>query len=133
MNFEALRFLTPRLWPDAVEIAIVAWVIYRFLLFLVGTRAIQIVVGLVILSITYFVAVFAKFTMISTLLGVVFTYGTFAAVVGFQPELRNALGRLGQTRFMRAFSRGGRETGAEKIGEGLDPLSRAGTRAINLV
>ena len=33
---------------NAVEILLVAFVIYRFLLFLVGTRAIQIVVGLVI-------------------------------------------------------------------------------------
>src|SRR2546428_14044430 len=115
MNFEALLFLTPRLCADAVEIAIVAWVIYRFLLFLVGTRAIQIVVGLVILSITYFVAVFAKFTMISTLLGVVFTYGTFAAVVVFQPELRNALARLGQARLMRALSRRDPQSGAQEI------------------
>src|SRR3989475_610626 len=130
MNFDAFRFLAPKLWPGAVEIAIVAWVIYRFLLFLVGTRAIQIVVGLVILSITYFVAVFAKFTMISTLLGVVFTYGTFAAIVVFQPELRNALARLGQSRLMRAFSRGDRQSVAEEIAEALDRLSRAGTGAI---
>ena len=88
MNFDAYRFLVPKPWPDAVEILLVAFVIYRFLLFLVGTRALQIVVGLVILSLAYFVAVFAKFTMISSLLGVVFTYGAFAAVVVFQPELR---------------------------------------------
>src|SRR3989442_3211331 len=31
----------PRLWPDVVEILLVAFVIYRFLLFLVGTRAMQ--------------------------------------------------------------------------------------------
>jgi diadenylate cyclase len=66
-------------------------VIYRFLLFLVGTRAIQIVIGLVILSLGYFAAVIAKFTMVSYLLGVVFTFAPFAAVVMFQPELRNAL------------------------------------------
>src|SRR5205807_4124368 len=100
MNIDAYRFLAPKLWPDAVEILIVAIAIYRFLLFLVGTRAIQIVVGLVILSIAYFVAVFAKFTMISFLLGVVFTFAPFAAIVVFQPEIRNALARLGQSRLM---------------------------------
>ena len=42
MNFEAYRFLIPRLWPDVVEILLVAFVIYRFLLFLVGTRAMSI-------------------------------------------------------------------------------------------
>jgi diadenylate cyclase len=130
VNVDAFKFLSPRLWPDLFEILLVSFVIYRFLLFLVGTRALQIVIGLVILSLTYFVAVFAKFTMISTLLGVVFTYGAFAAVVVFQPELRNALARLGQSRFMRAFSRGDRQSVAEEIGEALDRLSRAGTGAI---
>ncbi len=129
MNVDAFKFLAPRLWPDLFEILLVAFVIYRFLLFLVGTRALQIVVGLVILSLAYFVAVFAKFTMISSLLGVVFTYGAFAAVVVFQPELRNALARLGQSRFMRVFSRGDRQSVAEEIAEALDRLSRAGTGA----
>ncbi len=130
MNLDAYRFLAPRLWPDAVEILIVAIAIYRFLLFLVGTRAIQIVVGLVILSIAYFVAVFAKFTMISFLLGIVFTFAPFAAVVVFQPELRNALARLGQSHLMRAFSRSDRQSVAEEIAEAMDRLSRAGTGAI---
>ena len=97
MSFESFRFLIPPLWPDVVEILLVAFVIYRFLLFLVGTRAMQIVVGVMILSIAYFVALVAKFQMISFLLSVVFTYGAFAAVVVFQPELRNALARLGRS------------------------------------
>ena len=130
MNFDAFTFLRPRLWPDAVEILLVAFAIYRFLLFLVGTRAIQIVVGLVILSLGYFVALFAKLEMITYLLGVVFTYGAFAAVVIFAPELRNALARLGQSRFLRAFARGDRQSVAEEITEALDRLSRAGTGAI---
>ena len=130
MNVDAFRFLAPRLWPDVFEILLVAFAIYRFLLFLVGTRALQIVVGVVILSLGYFVAVFAKFTMISSLLGVMFTYGAFAAVVVFHPELRNALARLGQSRLMRRFSSSDRQSVAEEIAEALDRLSRAGTGAI---
>ena len=130
MNVDAFKFLSPRLWPDLFEILLVSFVIYRFLLFLVGTRAMQIVIGLVILSLTYFVAMFARFTIITTLLSVVFTYGAFAAIVVFQPELRNALARLGQSRLMRAFSRSDRQSVAEEIAEALDRLSRAGTGAI---
>ncbi len=130
MNVDAFKFLSPRLWPDLFEILLVSFVIYRFLLFLVGTRALQIVLGIVILSLTYFTAVFAKFTMISELLGVVFTYGAFALIVVFHPELRNALARLGQSRYMRVFSRGDRQSVAEEIAEALDRLSRAGTGAI---
>jgi diadenylate cyclase len=130
MNFDVFKFLAPKPWPDVVEILLVAFVVYRFLLFLVGTRAIQIMVGLVILSIGYFLALFARFTMISTLLGLLFTYGAFVAVVVFQPELRNALARLGQSRFMRAFAKGDRQSVADEIAEALDRLSRAGTGAI---
>src|SRR5207247_1205801 len=130
VNFEAYHFLIPRLWPDVVEILLVAFVIYRFLLFLVGTRAMQIVVGVMILSVAYFAALLAKFQMISFLLSVVFTYGAFAVVVVFQPELRNALARLGQSRFMRRFSQSERQSVAEEIAEAMDRLSRAGTGAI---
>ena len=120
----------PRLWPDTVEILLVAFVMYRFLLYLVGTRAIQIMLGLLTLGAAYFIALFAKFTMITYLLGVVFTYGAFAAIVVFQPELRNALARIGQSRFMRAFTRGDRQSVAEEIAEAMERLSRAGTGAI---
>jgi diadenylate cyclase len=130
VNVDAFRVLAPKLWPDVVEIVLVAVVIYEFLLFLVGTRAIQILVGLVILSVAYFVARLANLTMISYLLGVVFTYGAFAAVVVFQPELRNALARLGHSRFMRAFARGNRQSVAEEISEAVDRLARAGTGAL---
>jgi len=74
--------------------------------------------------------VHAKFTMISYLLGVVFTFAPFAAVVVFQPELRNALARLGQSRLMRAFGRGDRQTVAEEIATALDRLAQSSTGAI---
>src|SRR2546430_12040249 len=86
----------------------------------------QIVVGVMILSVAYFAALLAKFQMISFLLSVVFTYGAFAAVVVFQPELRNALARLGQSRLMRRFSQGDRQSVADEIAEAMDRLARGG-------
>jgi len=88
-------------------------VIYRFLLFLVGTRAMSIVVGVMILSVAYFAALLAKFTMISALLSYVFTFGAFAAVVVFQPELRKCAGAarpvpLDASLLARASAIGGR-------------------------
>src|SRR5256886_16559721 len=90
----------------------------------------SIVVGVMILSIAYFGALLAKFTMISALLSYVFTFGAFAAVVVFQPELRNALARLGQSRLMRRFSQSERQSVAEEIAEAMDRLAPAGTGAI---
>ena len=102
---ERFRFLIPH-WRDVVEIVIVAAVIYRGLLFLVGTRAIHILLGLVLLGAAYVAAVLLKLTMISYLLGLILTYGAFALLIVFQPELRSGLARLGQSRLMRFFYRG---------------------------
>ena len=124
-----LGFLIPH-WRDIVEILIVAWVIYRGLLFLVGTRAIHILLGLVVVAGAYAAAVVLKFQMIQYLLGLVLTYIGFALVVVFQPELRAALTRLGQSRIMRFFYRGEAHEVAGELTEAVDRLSRAGTGAI---
>lgn len=88
-------------WRDGLEVALVAFVLYRLLLLIRGTRALQIVSGIAILIVAYAVATLAKLTMISWLLGLFFTYGAFTAIVVFQPELRATLARLGQSRFIR--------------------------------
>jgi diadenylate cyclase len=126
---DRFSFLVPS-WLDVIEILIVAAVIYRGLLFLVGTRAIHILVGLIILGVVYVAAVFLKLTMISYLLGIVLTYGAIAVLVVFQPELRAGLARLGQSRIVRFFYKAEAHEVAEELAEAVDRLSRAGTGAI---
>lgn len=129
MPLDQFRFLIPH--PrDVLEILIVAYLIYRALLFLAGTRALQILLGLLVLGIVYFAALALKFEMIATLLGVVFTYGAFAAIVVFQPELRHALARLGRTRALAYLTSTSRNVVADEIADAVDRLSRAGTGAI---
>src|SRR5207237_8396435 len=65
MEIQHLRFLIPG-WRDSIEILLVAVIIYRVLVFLAGTRALQILVGLVILGVMYFVALAFKFNIIAT-------------------------------------------------------------------
>jgi diadenylate cyclase len=129
MPLEHFRFLIPG--PrDVLEILVVAYIIYRALLFLAGTRALQILLGLVVLGVVYFAALVLKFNMIATLLGVVFTYGAFAAIVVFQPELRHALARLGRTRPFNFLVYTPTRSAAGEIAEAVERLSRAGTGAI---
>ena len=78
MSFEQLRYLIPGI-RDLVEILIVAYVIYRLLLYMAGTRALQILVGLVVLGIVYVGANLLQFNMITSLLGFVFAYWAFGA------------------------------------------------------
>ena len=126
---ERFFFLIPH-WRDVIEILLVAAVIYRGLVFLVGTRAIHILLGLILLGAAYAAAVLLKLTMISYLLGLILTYGAIAMLVVFQPELRAVLARLGQSRIMRFFYHGEAHQVAEELAEAVDRLSRAGTGAI---
>jgi len=129
MPLEYLRFLVPG-WRDVVEILIVAFVIYHVLRFLAGTRALPILLGLIVLGGVYFAALLLKFAVVTTLLGVVLTYGVFAAIVLFQPELRHALARLGRGRALKMFSGGDARGVSEEIGEAVQRLVRAGTGGI---
>ncbi len=129
MSFDQLQYLVPDVW-DVVEILIVAYVIYRLLLFLAGTRALQILLGLLVVGLIYFAATLLRFGMITTLMGFVFAYGAFAAIVVFQPELRHALARLGRTRVLRVLATGADRAAADEVAEAVDRLSRSGTGAI---
>lgn len=101
---ERIGFLRPGIW-DLVQIVVVAYLVYRLLLLWAGTRAIQMLVGLILLFAVYALAGVLELELILYLLEFVFTYGVLAAIVVFQPELRNVLARLGQSRFWRFFSR----------------------------
>ncbi|HWA40907.1 MAG TPA: diadenylate cyclase CdaA [Gemmatimonadales bacterium] len=126
---DQLRLLAPT-WRDAVEIVLVAFVIYRLLRFLAGTRALQIVFGLLVLLAGWLAASLLKFTMVTYLLSALFTYGVFAIAVVFQPELRQALARLGRARPFRLFVGGASAAVAEEIAEALVRLSKGSIGAI---
>lgn len=115
---------------DLLEILIVAFLLYRVLLVLQRTRAMQIIVGLAIVGFLYGAARLLDLILIRTLLETTFQYGAIAALVVFQPELRVALARLGQTRMGLAFQRLEGSRVADEIVEAVDRLSRARHGAI---
>ncbi len=117
-------------WRDAIQILIVAYVIFRLLRLIYGTRAVQMLVGIFVLVLVYAIALLFKLTMLTYLLGLVFTYGVFAALIVFQPELRAALAHLGQSRVTRFFRRMEASEVAEAIAEAVERLSRSGIGAI---
>ncbi|MDB4947777.1 MAG: hypothetical protein JWM27_426 [Gemmatimonadetes bacterium] len=131
MSLAAARFgfLAPD-WKDLLEILIVAVVFYRVLLLLAGTRAIQMLLGLFSLVAFYVVAHLLNLTLLEYLLEGVFRFGVFALLIVFQPELRSALAHLGQSRFLRLFSRLEVRELAEEIAEAAEELSRNKVGAI---
>lgn len=117
-------------WRDVVEVAIVAFVIYRVLLLIKGTRGVQILLGIGVLVLAYAAAVLLKLSMITYLLGLVFAFGPIAALVVFQPELRAALARLGQSPVTRFFRQLETTEVADEIAEAVERLSRSGIGCI---
>ena len=127
--WEQLQFLRPG-WTDLIEILIIAFLLYRVLLVIQRTRAMQIMLGVVLLAFTYGLARLLDLILVRTLLETAFQYGAIAALVVFQPELRAALARLGQNRMVRAFQRLEGSKVADEIVDATERLARARHGAI---
>lgn len=130
--WEQLQFFQPG-WLDLLEIGIVTLLSYRLLLIIRRTRAWQALVGVVMLAGLYFAAGLLDLMLIRTILRSFFQFGAIAALVVFAPELRMALSRLGQNRFLRLVTplQGNQVT--EEIMEGVERLARSKIGAIIVV
>ena len=127
--FEQLRLLHPG-WRDILEVAIVSVAIYRVLLLVHRTRAMQVLVGLVMLGVAYGIAYVLQLSMIVYLLGLIFSFGAIALLVVFAPELRAALAQIGRSPMSRFFSDMRNSEIADEVAEAVERLSRSGIGAI---
>lgn len=126
---DRIGFLAPD-WKDFLEIAIVAAVVYRVLLVLAGTRAIQMLLGGFVIVTIYALARVLDLQLVEYLLETVFQFGVIAALVVFQPELRSALAQLGQNRLLRMFTRLEQTQVAEEVVQAVEEMSRGKVGAI---
>lgn len=85
-------------FQDVLDIALVTFLIYQGYLLVAGTRAFNVVRGILVFATVWGAAQLLGLTTLSTLLGRAGTVGLFALVVLFQPELRAALERVGRPR-----------------------------------
>ncbi len=117
-------------WVGLIQIVVVAAVLYRLLVLVQRTRAMQMLIGLLTLAGIYLLADVLQLDLIRYLLGRIFQYGAIAALVVFQPELRSALARLGQNRVLRIFARMEEGQVVGEVVEAVERLSRAKIGAI---
>jgi diadenylate cyclase len=89
---------------DALEIVIVAIIIYNLLLLIRGTRAVQMILGLLAILVVYWIAVLLKFPTLRGVLKEVLFYLPFAVIVLFAAEIRRALQQFGRNPFVALFS-----------------------------
>ena len=91
-------------WRDAIDILIVAFVVYFLLRLIRGTRAVQMVFGLIAILVVYWISVILKLVALRTVLSALIFYLPFAIIVLFAQELRRALAAFGRTPFFSLFS-----------------------------
>jgi diadenylate cyclase len=103
-----------------LDIAVVAFLIYKLIMIIRGTRAVQLIKGLVVLIAVYFISDVLKLTTLNWLLKQVQLMIVVALPVVFQPELRRALEQLGRGKiFARPISFLGVEDMSRLINEYL--------------
>jgi len=84
---------------SALDILLVAVLIYQALLLIRGRRAVHVLVGIGVVLATYVVAVTAGLTVLRTILEGLAPYTAFAVIVMFQGEIRRMLTRIGERKW----------------------------------
>ena len=82
---------------DTIDILIISFVFYQLIVFARKSHAGQLIKGLVLLLAFFALANVLELRTVSWVLNNVLTIGFTAAVIIFQPELRRALERMGQS------------------------------------
>jgi diadenylate cyclase len=94
LNFDLTQFVL--LWKPVVEITTLWFVIYHIMLFFEGTRAIQVLRGIIILVAAFLMFQTLHFEVLEWLLAKLLAISVIAILVIFTPEIRQGLARLGQ-------------------------------------
>jgi diadenylate cyclase len=92
-------------WRDAIDVLLVALVIYGILNLIRGTRAMQISIGLLLLASTFFIAREFELSALEVISREILFYLPFAVIVLFQHEIRRALARMGSNPLLALFRR----------------------------
>lgn len=88
-------------WQDFIDIVVIAFILYRLLLLLIDTRAMQLVKGLLVLGALAAVARLIHLEALSWILGKLLGVIIIAIPIVFQPELRRMLEELGRGNILR--------------------------------
>ena len=107
-------------WRDALDVLLVAFLIYQLLQFIRGTHAVQMALGSALLVILYWASQWAHLETVNWMLRTFLPYVVFGIIVVFQSEIRKVLAHLGRTPLLGAFT-------ARREAEVLDEIVLAAT------
>jgi diadenylate cyclase len=107
-------------WWDAIDILLVAFIIYQLLQFIRGTHAVQMALGALVLVLLYWLSQLLHLETVNWLLRTFMPYLVFGIIVVFQTEIRKVLAQLGKTPLPGVF-------GSPRTEEVIDEVVLAAT------
>ncbi len=84
-------------WVDALDILLVAYLVYQFYKLLKGSIAVRILWGIVMLGIVYLIVNLLQLKLLGNILGQFFGVGVIAMIILFQQEIRKFLLLVGRS------------------------------------
>jgi diadenylate cyclase len=96
---------------NIVDIALVWFVIYKLIMLIRGTKAVQLLKGITVIIVVRILSSLLKLHTLEWLMDQALTWGFLAIIIIFQPELRRALEQLGRGSL---FSRSGMQEETEQ-------------------
>ncbi len=88
-------------WQDIIDILIVSYIIYRIILLIRGTRAVQMLVGIIVITIIYFISSQLDLLALHWLLRTFLSSILLIVIIVFQRDIRRALTQMGKTPFQK--------------------------------
>ncbi len=112
---------------DVVDIIILSYLIFHGIKLIRETRAQQLVKGILLLVISYGLAVFFNLQTMRFLLKTCFQWGVLAIIIVFQPEFRRILEKMGRTKLaeLSLFTTGDSMDLADDWNKCIDAISDA--------
>ncbi len=123
MSLDLLPFRMPGL-IDLIDILVMSYIIYKVLILIKGTRAIQMLLGILLLIVTYYLSSYLGLVTLKVTVHGIITYLPIAIIVVFQNEIRKILAKLGTTPIFQRFSHGVELSDMEQVIKAADILSR---------
>jgi diadenylate cyclase len=118
---------------SVVDILLVAFLIYQFIMIVRGRRAAHILGGILVLVLVYLGAVLLRLELLRSLLATLAPYTVFALIVMFQSEIRRMLARLGRRRWAGIGTRLRQTEWMDEIVLAVAELSQQKTGALIVV
>ena len=119
---------------DVVDIAIMAFLIYKVIMLMRRTNSGAVAKGVLLLLFALGVSTFFHLNTVSYLLQQLMVWGVVALVVIFQPEIRRFLEQLGRTRLGKVFTpeeaRNALDSAITQTGDAYMSLSKSKTGAL---